>query len=334
MKSFKHFLSGLIGNKTPDAPAISLYHGSNEKRSELALPEKYARSRAEDGHAVYLSNDAAVSSKYGKVLHSVNLHAHEHEIMNLDIPVAKNHKEVVTKLMRIGKKHGVSTSGSGDHTYYPFATGSDVLHRLGEKIGHENATKEFAAHGIVAGVGAYGRGDERKLPKSYAVYDPSRIRVKSHTVNESTDYSHLKPHPIEKMRDYTDAEKPWEYREYTKYAKPIFPRAFDSEEHFWNKYKEAPLRHLTPHELHHLDYSTAGSYTGNEPGKHQRALSHFAGHRDLDRIQSHLDTKIAPPIVLKHSRGMRILGGNTRLSMGLSQNINLPVKIVDISERH
>ena len=148
------------------------------------------------------------------------------------------------------------------------------------------------------------------------------------------DYSHLQNHPLDKMRPYKPEEKPWEYREYTKYAKPIFPHAFDSEEHFWKKYDEGETRHLTPHELHHLDYSTAGSFTGNDPGKHERALSQFHGHRDLDRIQHQLNTSMPPPIVLKHSKGMRILGGNTRLSMALSQNKNLPVRIVDISDRH
>lgn len=148
------------------------------------------------------------------------------------------------------------------------------------------------------------------------------------------DYSHLKPHPLEKMRDYNEAEKPWEWREYDRYARPIFPKAFDSPEHFWSKYKEAPLRHLAPHELNNLDYSTAGSYTGNDPGKREQALRNFAGHRDLNRIQDHLNTSMAPPIVLKHSKGLRILAGNTRLSMGLSQNVNIPVKVIDISDVH
>lgn len=148
------------------------------------------------------------------------------------------------------------------------------------------------------------------------------------------DYSHLQPHPMEKMREYTDKEFPWEYREYTKYASSVFPRAFDSPEHFKQKYDASPMRHLSPDELKHLDYSTASSYLGNEPGKFERAKRHMTGHRDLDRIQSQLEDKIPPPIVLKHSKGMRILGGNTRLTMALAQNKNLPVKVIDISDRH
>lgn len=154
-------------------------------------------------------------------------------------------------------------------------------------------------------------------------------------ISEKTeDHSHLKNHPLEKMRDYNEHEFPWEYREYTKYAKGEFPHAFDSPEHFKAKYDAAPLRHLEPHELKHLDYSTAGSWMDNRPGKKEAGHKAFQNHRKLDRIYHQFKTETPPPIVLKHSGGMRILGGNTRLSLGLAHNINLPVKVIDISDRH
>lgn len=154
-------------------------------------------------------------------------------------------------------------------------------------------------------------------------------------IAEAKDFSHIKDHPMEKMRDYTDAEFPWEYREYTKYAKPHFPKAFDSADHFKKKYDEAPMRHLSHDELHNLDYSTASSWMHKSDTKKTEAHETFEHHRDLSRIYDQMHHgKMPPPIVLKHSKGLRILGGNTRLSLGLAHDKNIPVKVVDISDRH
>ncbi len=145
----------------------------------------------------------------------------------------------------------------------------------------------------------------------------------------------LEQHPLNKMREYTDSEFPWEYREYTKYTKNVFPKAFDSQEHFKKKYDEAPLVHLKEPDLHSLDYSTVGSYMGSMPKDDKIDLAHaeFSHRRDVDRIQHDLlNGKTAPPIVLKHSKGLRILGGNTRLSLAAAHNINLPVKLIDITD--
>lgn len=154
---------------------------------------------------------------------------------------------------------------------------------------------------------------------------------------EFTLSKNIKPHPIEKMREYSHKEFPWEYREYTNYAHHYFPKAFKSEEHFKDEYNKSPIRHLTHNEIHNLDYSTASGYLNNSPVKEKikKAHNEFSHRRNLNRIDNELHNgKMAPPIVLKHSKGMRILGGNTRLSFGLANNKNIPVKIIDISERH
>lgn len=157
------------------------------------------------------------------------------------------------------------------------------------------------------------------------------LSFKSFTSNK------IENHPISKMRDYTEHEFPWEYREYTKYAAHRFPNAFKSEQHFKKEYDKSPLRHLTHDEIHNLDYSTASGYlhSGSVKSKISDAHNEFSHRRDLGRIHDELHKgKMAPPIVLKHSKGMRILGGNTRLSYGLANNKNIPVKIIDISDRH
>lgn len=139
------------------------------------------------------------------------------------------------------------------------------------------------------------------------------------------------------MREYTKSEFPWEYREYTKYAQHVFPKAFRDEADFTSRYKKAPLKHLTPDQIHALDYSTASGYIHDSPVKEKirDAKEEFGYRGDLSRIHKELTSgKMAPPIVLKHSKGLRILGGNTRLAYGLANNTNVPVKIVDISDRH
>lgn len=151
------------------------------------------------------------------------------------------------------------------------------------------------------------------------------------------NFSHIENHPVEKMREYTKAEFPWEHREYTNYSKSRFPHAFKDEKHFAEKYKAAPMRHLAPHEIKSLEYSTASGYLHHDAPSNKIAHAHseFGHRRDLGRIHDELHNgKMAPPIVLKHSKGMRILGGNTRLAYGLANNKNVPVKVIDISDKH
>lgn len=157
-----------------------------------------------------------------------------------------------------------------------------------------------------------------------------------HFLMEST-HSHIENHPKTRMREYTSSEFPWEYREYTNYASHVFPKAFKDQNDFTNRYKKAPLKHLTPSEIQSLAYSTASSYLSKDSikSKIKSAQNEFGYRRDLSRIHNELyKGKMAPPIVLKHSRGLRILGGNTRLSYGLANNRNIPVKLIDISDRY
>ncbi len=146
----------------------------------------------------------------------------------------------------------------------------------------------------------------------------------------------MTPHPLNKMREYTSSEFPWEYREYTKYSKHIFPNAFKDEAHFKQEYDKAPLVHLSHEQLKSMDYATIGSYMhGPSQERIERARQNFSYHRDVGRIENELHHgKMAPPIVLKHSKGLRILGGNTRMSLGAAHGINIPVKLINISDRH
>ena len=140
----------------------------------------------------------------------------------------------------------------------------------------------------------------------------------------------LTPLPKSKIRDYNGAEFPWEWREFTQYASHLFPNAFKDAKDFRAKYEAAPYAWLDAQELRDLDYSTASQYIG--PNAVEHAHADFGHRRDTKRIENDLlNGRSAPPIVLAHDGGLRILGGNTRLSMAAAHGYSMPVKIIDIS---
>jgi 8-oxo-dGTP pyrophosphatase MutT (NUDIX family) len=143
-----------------------------------------------------------------------------------------------------------------------------------------------------------------------------------------TQGKQLSLYPKQFMREYTDAEFPWEWREYDKYGRGAVPDAFKDQADFKAKYDAAPLVHLKEDAIKKMDYATAGSYFGKGE---DYARESFAHHRDMGRILDQIHNKdVAPPIVLLTDKGLRILGGNTRLSTAAALNYNLPVKLIDV----
>lgn len=142
--------------------------------------------------------------------------------------------------------------------------------------------------------------------------------------------------PEQTIREYSPEELDWEYNnEYGKYAKELFPDAFKSREDFQRQYDVAPLRHLTDKELKGLEYATISGVMskglkGTPEG--ERYVMDQVGHRrDVPKIMEGLKNgRTAPPIVLRHDEGMRILGGNTRMMSAIALGKNIPVKVIDI----
>lgn len=145
--------------------------------------------------------------------------------------------------------------------------------------------------------------------------------------------SDVEKHPLDKMREYTKPEMDWEYHtEYEKYSKPKFPHAFKSREHFQKEYDKAPLRHLTEDEYYRLGNHTHPHYS--KPSDVHKD-SYLATRRDTHRIEKDLlHGKTAPPIILKHRRGLHLMAGNTRLCVSRAHNKNLPCKVIDVSDKH
>lgn len=149
----------------------------------------------------------------------------------------------------------------------------------------------------------------------------------------------LKNHPLDKMRDYTPTELDWEYgTEYEKYSKSFAPDAFSSREDFQKKYDATPLTTLSDKEFHDLENTTglSGIATFNAPeaGKIKHVKSIIGARRDVNRIIDDMDNgKTAPPIILKKDGELRLMAGNTRLITAAAKGINLPVKVMDVSEK-
>lgn len=149
----------------------------------------------------------------------------------------------------------------------------------------------------------------------------------------------LNDHPLSSMRDYSPKELDWEYgTEYKKYSKSFAPNAFSSREDFHKKFDAAPLKHLTDAEYKGLT-NTSGmvsiAKSDKSPEEKLKQVREIIGaRRDVTRIVTDLkEGKTAPPIILKKGNTLRLMAGNTRLITAASQNINLPVKVIDVTEK-
>lgn len=146
----------------------------------------------------------------------------------------------------------------------------------------------------------------------------------------------LANHPLSAMREYSPSELDWEYgTEYEKYTKPIagFEDAFKDRADFQRKYDAAPLRHLTARQLENLDYGTVGPVIRAKPGVDKMSMVRdmIGTRRDVEGIRKGIESgTTAPPIVLIHENGLRLLGGNTRLMTGVALGKSIPVKMIDL----
>lgn len=144
-------------------------------------------------------------------------------------------------------------------------------------------------------------------------------------ISEAKSAFPLKPHPLSKMKDETEAGLPWEHREFKEYSP--WPKAFRSLEHFKSEYAKAPVRHLTPDEHKKMSYSTHMDYVG---GSLKDVENDIGDRRDVSKIADTLKKgKTAYPIAVIHDKGIRIIGGNTRNAVAAAHGLHLPHKVFD-----
>lgn len=145
-------------------------------------------------------------------------------------------------------------------------------------------------------------------------------------ISEAKSAFPLKPHPLSKMKDETEAGLRWEYEKEFKEYSP-WPKAFKSFEHFKSEYAKAPVRHLTPDEHRNLQNSTHMDYVGGSIKDVKADMGH---RRDVSRIADTLKNgKTAYPIVVIHDKGIHLIAGNTRTSAAAASGLHLPPKVFD-----
>lgn len=133
------------------------------------------------------------------------------------------------------------------------------------------------------------------------------------------------------IREYTDEDLENEADEYFKNERTLkaFPDIFDSSADLKDAIKNAPSEVLTVDELNNLENSDVPDILG---GKNKmQVLKKLLGRKqDVTGLLQDIKARnpIAMPIVIKHTNGYYLLGGNTRLSVLAAIGHTMPVKVL------
>lgn len=136
------------------------------------------------------------------------------------------------------------------------------------------------------------------------------------------------------MRPYTKSELKHEVEEYhkNKVTKSKFPGMWKDNNDVEVNIKTAPYEYPSEEELKSLENSDVGDILELPPeDRMKRALELAKGyHKDYKQIIDGLKkkAKFPAPVIIKDKSGrLYLLGGNTRLMLGVSMGLNLPVKM-------
>jgi hypothetical protein len=136
------------------------------------------------------------------------------------------------------------------------------------------------------------------------------------------------------MRPYTKDEIKHEVEEYhkNKHTKSKFPGMWKDNDDVEADIKTAPYEYPSDEELKSLENSDVGDILELPPeDRMKRAVELAKGyHKDYKQIIDGLKkkTKFPAPVIIKDKSGrLYLLGGNTRLMLGVAMGYNLPVKM-------
>ena len=136
------------------------------------------------------------------------------------------------------------------------------------------------------------------------------------------------------MRPYSQKELDYEVDEYLKndYTKNKLPKMWKDKDDGYADIKMALHEYPSEEELKSLENSDVGDILELPPeDRMKRALELAKGyHKDYKQIIDGLKkrTKFPAPVIIKDKSGrLYLLGGNTRLMLGVSMGLNLPVKM-------
>jgi hypothetical protein len=133
------------------------------------------------------------------------------------------------------------------------------------------------------------------------------------------------------IREYTDEDLENEADEYFKNERTLktFPDIFDSSAELKKAIMNAPSEVLTVDELNNLENSDVPDVLG---GKNKmQVLKKLLGRKqDVTGLLKDIKARkpVAMPIVIKHTNGYYLLGGNTRLSVLAAIGHTMPVKVL------
>jgi len=137
------------------------------------------------------------------------------------------------------------------------------------------------------------------------------------------------------MRPYKQSELDKEVDEYhnNEYTKKKLPRMWKDNDDGWADIKTAPYEFPSEDELKRLENSDVGDILQlPNDDRMKRAVELAKGYgKDYKRIIDGLkkNEKIPAPIVVKDSTDrLYLLGGNSRLMLGVAMGYNLPIKVI------
>ncbi len=140
------------------------------------------------------------------------------------------------------------------------------------------------------------------------------------------------------VRDYTDDELKNEVGEYfeNEETKKMFSNLADTPEELTSLIKNAPAEVLSRKELIALQNSDVSDVLkGKTPAKVLHTIQTKYSKDVKSLLNAVKEEKELPmPIVIRHSNGYYLLGGNTRLSVLASMNYTMPVKVLHASKNN
>jgi len=136
------------------------------------------------------------------------------------------------------------------------------------------------------------------------------------------------------FRPYTHKEIEWEIDEYFRndYTQSKLPKMWKDRDDGRSSIKTAPYEFFDETELRAISNTDVGDILDTHPDdrlKKAIKVSKKYG-KNWRRIYDGIKKKVPfpPPIVIKDNKGtLYLLGGNTRLMLGVAMGYNLPVKV-------
>jgi hypothetical protein len=195
---------------------------------------------------------------------------------------------------------------------------------LGQKVRNPKTKRDI----LVATALKYPKDEPVRIAAEKMV---QQAMQKKESILTETSKQNTKLKVYTKIRDYTEEDLDYETDEYFKNERTFeaFPNLADSADELKDMIKTAPSEVLTADELKLLMNSDVGEILSGK-NKKQILKKMIQNKKDVMGLLNDIkkEKPIASPIVIKHTQGYYLLGGNTRLSVLASIGHTMPVKVL------